>query len=247
MGKPTIIIVSHKRAGKVLTHKAVSDCLICIPESQFSDYLQHHPAEMLITHPDSVVGLFSKRQWILERYPNVFMLDDDLREMRAMHTVTKEQSKLPPEAARDLIYATAQAAADAGCFLYGFAQSCIPLSYTGLQPIVMTGYLIQGWIGFNEGHKLFYPTGEHRFCGDYWISALNAYYHRKIWKDTRFTFSVLDTFTGAGGQSEFRNMAREEADFDFLRKHFGDVIGFKGDTKMAKRKHKYQKTLHLPY
>jgi hypothetical protein len=248
MGKPTIIVVSHKRAGKVLTHHAVNDCLICIPQSQLEEYAKYHEPETLLVHPDEVVGLFSKRQWILEQFPDVFMLDDDIKEMRAVHAQIGEQARIPPEVATEIIYATAMASQQAGCFVYGFNQSAIPTAYNGLQPIQMTGYLIQGWIGFNAGHKLFYPRDKpHRFCGDYWIAGLNAHYHRKIWKDNRFSFVAVDTFVGAGGQAEFRSMDKEEEDFNFLREHFGEVIQFKRDTGLAKRKHKFQKSLKLPY
>lgn len=102
-------------------------------------------------------------------------------------------------------------------------------------------------MGFNAGHKLFYPR-EIRFCGDYWISCLNAYYHRMIWRDNRFTFRAIDTFTGKGGQAEFRNMNREEEDYNWLIKMFGsEVIQKKKDTHLAKLRHQFQKTLKLPF
>lgn len=84
--EPQIIVPSHKRAGKVITHHAVSGCKICIPESQKNDYLKFHSPSEIITHPDNIIGLFPKRQWILEQFPDVFMLDDDITEMRYMYT-----------------------------------------------------------------------------------------------------------------------------------------------------------------
>ncbi len=242
-----IIIVSHKRPDRVITTRAVAGCAICVPESQAADYTRHNPGVEIIAHPDSVVGLPAKRQWILENFSDVFMLDDDLKEMRAVHRPAGEKQKVDPETARQIILATAQAARNAGAYLFGFNQSVIPAAYNGLQPISLTGYMIEGWIGVLSGSKLFYPR-DMRLCGDFWISCLNAYYHRICYKDLRFSFVPTNTFCNQGGQSEFRNIDAEKQAYEFLVEHFGgDVVQLKKDTGLAKRKHQYQKTLKLPF
>lgn len=240
------IIVSHRRAGRVTTHRAVAGCSVCVPEGQAADYRAAHPELPVIEHPDSVAGLPAKRQWILERYPDVFMLDDDLKAMRAVHRRAGEPAAVAPELARQIILATAANARAAGCFLFGFASSTIPTAYSGLEPVSLSGYLIEGWIGFLSGSKLFYPR-DLRLCGDYWISCLNAFYHRKAWRDNRFSFTATDTFCNPGGQSEFRNTEAEREAYEYLKLHFGDVVQLKKDTHLAKRKHPWQKTLDLPF
>lgn len=241
-----IVIVSHKRADRVLTTRAVAGCALCVEESQAAEYARHNPGVELLVHPDAVVGLPAKRQWILDRYPDCFQLDDDLKEMRAVHRPAGQSSRLSPEEAREVILATAAAARAAGCYLFGFNQSANPTAYNGLKPIDLTGYVIEGWIGFLSGSKLFYPR-DLRLGGDFWISALNAYHHRICWKDLRFAFVPANTFKNPGGQSEFRNMEREEESWHFLRKMFGEAIQLKPDTHLAKRKHQFQKVLRLPF
>lgn len=241
-----IIIVSHKRADRVLTTKAVDGCAICIPESQREDYARHNPGVELVCHPDSVIGLPAKRQWIMDHYPDVFMLDDDIKEMRGVYKRAGEKAKIDSKLAREIIISTAHAARQAGAYLFGFNQSAIPTAYNGLQPISLTGYMIEGWIGILSGSKLFYPR-DMRLCGDFWISCLNAYHHRICYKDLRFSFVPVNTFKNQGGQSEFRNIEAEEKAYHFLKDHFGDVVQLKKDTGLAKRKHQWQKTLKLPF
>lgn len=242
-----IIIVSHKRAGGVTTCEAVADTLICVPASQEQDYLRYHDKDQLVIHPDHVVGLPAKRQWILDNFGDVFMLDDDLKEMRAVHREAGVAQKVDRQTAKAIIQQTSDAARQAGVHLFGFNQSCIPTAYSGFKPISLSGFLIEGWIGFLKGGKLFYPR-DLKLCGDFWISCLNAYYHRKIWRDNRFSFMALDTFKNQGGQSEFRNMEAEREAYEYLIRHFGsEVVQLKRNTHLAKRKHQYQKSLNLPF
>lgn len=241
-----LIIVSHKRPERVVTLQAVAGCAICVEASQADAYRRHNPGVEIIVHPDAVVGLPAKRQWILDHYPDVFMLDDDIKEMRKVYTPAGESSKVSAELARQIILATAQAARSAGAYLFGFNQSVIPAAYNGFQPISLTGFLIEGWIGFLGGSKLFYPR-DLRLCGDFWISCLNAYHHRIMYRDNRFSFVPTKTFANQGGQSEFRNIEAEKQAFAYLKEHFGEVVQLKKDTHLAKRKHPYQKTLKLPF
>ncbi|GGF27479.1 hypothetical protein [Hymenobacter cavernae] len=85
-----------------------------------------------------------------------------------------------------------------------------------------------------------------RLCGDFWISLLNAYHHRKCWKDLRFAFVLANTFKNPDGQSEHRNIDAEQKAWEFLRRCFGEAIQLKKDTHLAKRKHQFQKTMNLP-
>ena len=77
-----IVICSHKRPARVTTQYLVKDCIIVIPESQYPEYKEANPNTEIVTHPDSVVGLPPKRQWIMDYFGDVFMLDDDLTEFK---------------------------------------------------------------------------------------------------------------------------------------------------------------------
>jgi hypothetical protein len=241
-----IVIPSHKRAGDVLTSKLVPEASICIPESQFIDYHKKMPWVKFITHPDSVVGLTRKRQWIYENVGNVFMLDDDITACRRLYTEPGEPTDLKPDEVHELIQQTAWNARKAGAFLFGFNNRPNPTMYNPMEPIQLSGYVTGCATGLLSGSRLWYNPAIQ--CNeDYWISLLNAYHHRTIWRDNRFAFIQKDTFTAKGGLAEFRNVEAEKADFELLKKCFGDAVELKVDTKLAKRKHPYQKTMRLSF
>lgn len=98
----------------------------------------------------------------------------------------------------------------------------------------MSGYIMGGATGLLAGSKLWFNE-EMKMGGDFWISLLNAYYHRKIWKDMRFAFTFKDTFMNPGGLSEYRNVEEEKKTFYTLRKYFGEAIRMKNDTHLAKQ------------
>jgi hypothetical protein len=240
-----IVIPSHKRPGNVITSKLLPSAVVCIPESQLSDYEKADPDIKYLTHPDSVVGLTMKRQWIYENVGNVFMLDDDITAMRRLYTEPGEPADLSQVEIHELIDRTAWSARQAGAFLFGFNNRPNPTMYKPMEPIQLTGYITGCATGLLSGSKLWY-NARIRCNEDYWISLLNAYYHRIIWRDNRFAFIQKDTFVAKGGLAEFRNVDAEKEDFEILKAAFGDAVELKVDTKLAKRKHPYQKTMRIP-
>lgn len=66
-----IVIPSHKRADRITTHKLLpnnGNVYVCIPESQEKDYREKHPDMNILTHPDSIIGISPKRQWIYDKF-----------------------------------------------------------------------------------------------------------------------------------------------------------------------------------
>lgn len=241
-----IVIPSHKRAGNVITSKLLPFASVCVPESQVSEYYRADPNTHYIGHPDSVVGLTRKRQWIYETLGDVFMLDDDITACRRLYTEPGEPTDLNELEIAELIDRTAWSARKAGAYLFGFNNRPNPTMYNPLQPIQLTGYVTGCATGLLAGSKLWYNP-DIKCNEDYWISLLNAYHHRVIWRDNRFAFIQKDTFTAKGGLAEFRNVEAEKADFELLKKCFGEAVELKVDTKLAKRKHPYQKTMRVPF
>lgn len=242
-----IVIPSHKRATRVRTTSVVANAKICIPESQADDYRRANPDCELVTHPDSVIGLARKRDWIIRHFQNVFMLDDDIDSMQRVYTEPGEKSQVDPLTAYELIQATADACRQAGAFLFSFAHVPAPVLYNPLNPIDLAGYHTGCAHGVLAGSRLWYSP-EIAVNEDYWISCLNAFEHRLSWKDTRFYFQQKDTFVNPGGLAEFRNVAAEENDFNLLQRVFGaDVVTLKKSSAKSKLKHPFQKTLKLPF
>ena len=94
-----IVIPSHKRAGRVRTTSVVANAIICVPESQQADYARSNPNTEIVTHPDTVIGLARKRDWIIKHFRDVFMLDDDIGSMQRVYTeqAKKKEDKNEPQ------------------------------------------------------------------------------------------------------------------------------------------------------
>jgi hypothetical protein len=240
-----IVIPSHKRHDRVLTKKIVADAKICVPDSQLDSYKEHNPECEIVPHPDHVIGLPAKRDWIYRHFGNVFMLDDDITKLQRVYS--KDSYAInDPEVVRDIILQTAEAAKQSGAFLFGFSKNPNPSAYRSQEPIRLSGYITGCATGLLAGSNLYYDT-RIKCNEDYWISCLNAHFHRIIYQDTRFVFEQKATFTSRGGLAEFRNIEAEKADFELLQKTFGDCIQLKIDTAQRKRKHPFEKTLRIPF
>ena len=239
-----IVIPSHKRANRVLTKFAVSNAILCVAESQKDEYAEHSPNVEIVTHPDSVIGISNKRNWIIKYFESVMMVDDDIDKLVRVYTEQGENATILPDVAHDIIQMTAHAAREAGAYVFGFSNSPNPVGYNSLNPITLTGFVNGCACGVLSGSKLWYNP-DIRCNDDYWLSLLNAHYHRLVYRDTRFYFAQKNTFVNRGGNAEFRNLEAEKKDFEFLKRVFGNVIELRTNPRNAK--HEFQKTMKLPF
>lgn len=242
-----IVVPSYKRASRISTTNVVEGCIICVPESQEAEYKEHNLGVEIVAHPDSIKGLPPKLEWIRKNFDNPFFIDDDVKEFRRLYIEAGEQGKVDnPTIVREIIEKTAWCAKKAGAYLYGFNHSPMPTAYSGQQPVVMSGFVMGGATGLLNGSKLWFNE-DMKLGGDFWISLLNAHFHRKIWKDMRYAFTFKDTFMNPGGLSEYRNLEAEKAKYDILKKYFGDAVQMKQDTRLSKRKHPFMISINLPF
>jgi len=233
------------RADRVLTTKAINHAILCVPEAEAADYALHNPNIEILTHPDSLKGLTLKRQFIYEHHPNVFMIDDDIKNIGRLYVEKGENTVLDADEAYDVVQYIGNCAKLAGCYLFGISKETNPLAYNEMQPIWLNG-VVNGDIGLLEGSKLFFHEMA-KVSEDYWISAYNAYIHRYCWIDKRFSAVGVKTFGNTGGCANIRTTEQEKEDTLFLRKMFGEAIRLKSDTKLSKRKNEFQRTLVIPY
>lgn len=77
-----IVIPSYKRADCVLAKDLVANPIICVAESESGAYKEFNPECEIVTHPDSVKGLPAKRNWMVQHFGELFMLDDDVYEFQ---------------------------------------------------------------------------------------------------------------------------------------------------------------------
>jgi len=224
------LILSHKRAGRVMTHRYIANCEIVVPESQAEEYAKKHPELPQIVHPDSVVGAWAKRQWMLDLGVDQIQLDDDLIGIFRIwrHKGTRKKAVMSAERAYDLIQQTGDTARQMGAYVFGFASHANPMTFNGLRPFKFGGYTPSGAVGILKGSKLWFPTDTTLPGVDYWICLLNAYYHRYAWYDCRFAAGFHNTYWGEGGMTEFRaprdGREPEIEALVHLRKYFGDAI-----------------------
>jgi len=243
------VVPTHGRSKKVLTFDAIDDIILCVAESQLPLYKETYPDAEYSVHPDSVVGLSAKRQWIYEEFGDVFMLDDDAVALYDMthEAGSTEASKISPKRARAMLDRLYTEAKDLGVYLWGFFQSSDPRMYGPQNPFKVTGYVLGGSIGLCAGSRIHFPK-EINTIEDFWAAGLNAHYHRKIWVDRRYAFKFKDTFKGKGGCSQHRTIDVEKRGNEMLRKAFGTkVIIPKAPTPLTGVRHPGQRTFKSPF
>ena len=155
-----------------------------------------------------------------------------------------KKSVVGPERTYELLQATADRARSLGAYLFGWGSHAKPLTYNGLKPFRFGGYSPGGAIGLLEGAKVWWPTDTTLGDGDdYWVCLLNAHVHRYAFYDRRFSFAFRNTYTGAGGLSEFRvgDSGRDDLEHKllaYLQRAFGkDVIvrNYQGPSYVTKK------------
>lgn len=240
------IILSHKRAKSIVTHKTVANSAVCVPKSQVDEYKQYVDCE-IIEHPDDVIGYAAKVKWIYKHFPNVFMLDDDMDYLLNLYDDGKKPH-VDPVDIYYLIQSNADVARQLGVKYFGFGKMNKPLMYKGLRPLELTGFVIGGQMGFLEGFQMDEMPDEVIGSTDYFLSALNAHYNRMTFIDQRFAFcSKGGTFKSEGGMADIRDLESEKKDLLELKAKFGDAIELKKSTALRTLQHQYERTLKIPF
>jgi hypothetical protein len=248
-----ICIPTHRRAATISTHPLLANICVCVPESQADDYLAVTPH--VVTHPDSIIGLTPKLNWMLEHLMDdeaLVFLDDDLEYLCRCFTTPAEAATrkiTDPATIEAIIRQTHDLAADLGAFYFGWESSESTIRYhSGLIPFKLTGFINGCAMGFRKGHGLRF---DERIVAknDNDIAALNAFRHRICFRNTRYAFCQRETFTGAGGQSFYRNSGTEQRDAAILREKYGDVIqlGKIGGMRKTDYAGAVKVTLSLPF
>lgn len=249
-----IVVPTYKRAGRVKVLKVVKDPILCVAESENDIYKENYPDVEVLAHPDSVVGIDHKRQWIYKKFGNVFMLDDDVIACRRMYTFVqkKDATCLTPQETRDLIQWVGNTAAICGCYLFGFTTYPRVEHFNAFKPISLTGRIVGASFGIMKSDKLSFVVAESSGIGglgeDYIVSGLNAYHYRKCFIDNRFYFDPgPNTASDSGGCAAFRTVEFEKRSFFILKKLFGDAILLKEEAAMSNPKFPYSRKLKIPF
>tara|TARA_R110002153_G_scaffold4216_4_gene20266 strand:+ start:1965 stop:2714 length:750 start_codon:yes stop_codon:yes gene_type:complete len=249
MERKAIVIVcpSKGRASNVLTKKLINDLVLVVPEYEVEAYEEHNPECTVIAEPEHVRGITASRQFIIETFENVFMIDDDIVSIRKNWIESGEEYLIQdPDYAQDIIQRAGDIATDINAKMFGFANLRDPLHYVSHKPIGFTGYLNASYTGYLAGHDLAYdvsyPEGE-----DHYMSCLNVYKNRYMFIDHRYSFVTQGNFVAEGGC----NLDRTKEDMLLttlkLRKTFGEVIKIKKPTAGKSKLREGERTVSFPF
>lgn len=230
----------------MFTHNYVSNCIICIAESELSTYKEAHPGLEYVTHPDTVIGLGPKREWIYKHFGSVFMMDDDIKGFSRMSQKQGETAAVSPDLAYSIVQNCAAMAKMIGCYLFSFTSLKRPEHYSGHEPFKLSGCMNECAFGLHAGADKLKIDPNITLAYEFYISGLNAYYYRKAFFDQRYTINQDGFGDDLGGASNFRTLETEKKDLELLQMYFGSAIVKKSDTK-TKGKHPYSKRLIIPY
>lgn len=244
-----LIIVSHKRPNGVKSIKAFSNAAICIADNQYKEYKKYNPGAEYIIHPNNVIGLAAKYKWIYKEFKNIAIIGDDIDYLKRNYLGdnTDKKSIISAELAYEIIQETASLTKQMESKLFAFSKESNPITYAGFKPFRLTGIASGGVIGILDGFEM--RITERCVSGlDYFLSGLNAYYHRTLFVDERYnTYCKEGTFVSQGGMSDFRTIDTERKDLDYLKELFGDAIVLKTNDRLRKLKHQYEKSLKIPF
>lgn len=236
MPSPKIVIPSHKRADLVKAKDLVHDPIICVAESQLEEYQRYNPECEIVTHPDSVVGLIPKRNWMAKHFGDLFMLDDDVYCCRRIFIEAGESQPIhDKDKVTQIIYDLHDMAELLGVHLYGFTSKTSPMMFDDTNWLRLDtaitgcsyGVIANENTVWNESIKL---------KEDFWISCWMKYKERMILTDHRFVFDQKGTFVSQGGLAAIRNQDEEQRSILFMRKSFGDTVHIKSQNTNGREK-----------
>ena len=254
MSEVKVIIPSFRRSHLIYSHRVVEDYTVCIPESDYNDYVKVGiPKDKIVCHPDTVLGLCPKRNWIFDNLQDgkpMLSLDDDIHGLLRMFVPAGHTTKVEsPKMVTDIIENTAQMADDIGAKFFGFANSADIRTVNFNVPFGLTGF-INGWsMGFMPNHTFRFPPD---LIGkeDYEVSLQNAFKYRICFRNQRYGFNAEGTFKNTGGLAVYRNNETEVRAAKFLQRRYGSEVvhivkraGFKTQEHVG-----YQKiAMNLPF
>lgn len=227
MGIP-IVIPSHKRADRVYAKNIVLDPIICVAESQAEQYRRLNPDCEIVTHPDNVVGLIPKRNWMARHFGDLFMIDDDVDCVKNLNTERGESAVIRDrERITRIINELYDIASMLDVNLFGFTSSTSPVMYDESAYLSLSRMITGCSYGVRKSKNIWWNE-ELKLKEDFWISCYVKYKERRVLTDLRYHFAQKGTFVNAGGLASIRNQDEERRSILLIKKSFGDTIRLKG-------------------
>lgn len=253
-----IVVPSHKRPNALHVLGAISNVIVCIPEAQAESYRQANPDVEFVTHPDEVLGISNKRQWMYEKFGDMFMVDDDVTRFTRMMIppkgswmaeVADETDTLTPDEAYDVVQQLAQVAREMGAMVYGLSHSNNPTYAKPMEPFSFNKFISAATMGLFKSPHLFFPSDEPaKVCEDNFMVLLNAHYHRYALVDNRYGIERYPTSKNTGGMGTQRTVDLEKQAFFYLKEKFGAAVQRKQSKGGgAGYSHEWERKIVIPY
>lgn len=233
-----IVIPSHKRWDRVFAKYLVEDPIICVAKSQVEQYKEFNPDCEIVAHPDDVVGLIPKRNWMAKHFHDLFMLDDDVCACKRLYSEKGESARIKDKKQiTRIINNLYEIACMLGVHCFGFTSRISPVMYDETNYLCLDKMITGCSYGVRYDKNVWWNE-ELRLKEDFWISCYMKYTERRILTDLRYNFEQKNTFVNAGGLSAIRNQDEERRSILLIRKYFGDAIRLKGPGNNGKDKTK---------
>ena len=246
-----IVIPSHKRHDRVYAKNVVNDAIICVAESQAELYREFNPDNEIVTHPDDVVGLIPKRNWMARHFGDLFMLDDDVHACKKLYVEKGEAARVNDRAAvTAIINELYELACMMDIHVFGFTSRISPVMYDETEYLSLDKMITGCSYGVRYNENVWWNE-ELKLKEDFWISSYVKFTERKVLTDLRYNFEQKNTFVNAGGLSAIRNQEEEQRSILLIRKYFGDCIKLKGQGNNGRNKTRsmvqYNITANYPF
>lgn len=229
-----IVIPSHKRHDRVFAKYLVEDPIICVAKSQVDIYKEFNPDCEIVAHPDDVVGLIPKRNWMAKHFRELFMLDDDVDACKRLYSEKGESARLKnPKEITAIITNLYDIACMLDVHLFGFTSRISPVMYDETNWLCLDKMITGCSYGVRYNKNTWWNE-ELKLKEDFWISCYMKYTERRVLTDLRYNFEQKSTFVNAGGLSAIRNQEEEQRAILLIKKHFGDCIKLKGQGNNGK-------------
>lgn len=232
-----IVIPTKSRPDSVLTN--ISGQILVVDESEKDLYHQ----ENKIICPN-FSSLAKKRNWIIETFCDVFMVDDDIVSCQRLYEHEYKTFNLTPDEQRKIIENAYFQAKEIGAFLFGFNNDPAPVHFNAMKPFMLNGYINGSAIGIISGGKLRFSE-KITAAESHYINLLNSHLNRFNFIDKRFCFKQEkdSTFKKNGGQQLNRTLETEKRDTLFLRLIFGEAVQLKKKKNKTLQIHEYQRQI----
>ena len=242
-----ILCPSRLRAKEVLTTKWIPNLTLIVREEEVEEYKLHNPDQEVIGTPAYVDNIAKTRQWMLDNYDNIFMVDDDVSAVMRTYVEKGEEAKIfDTVLIEEMIREHAYIAKEMGAYCWGYQSIRNPNEFNSHKVIRHTGYLNNSHIGFLKGHNLTYAE-DYGEAEDYYISLMNYYKNRYALIDMRFTFHTKDNFLADGGVNDTRTVDMMEQNTLRLRREFGERVVIKKPTNNKKKVHRGERSIIFPF